>query len=113
MNPINIYKKTQNTTDSAIQVSVRALRSVLLYCQDWSDNELTLRQRLEAVDAGRQLCDALIIYMRDDLPLRERQLLTTVLQHTSDELAVCMTDVYKSLIDVEYNLMKIIQLFSK
>lgn len=112
MNPINKYKQTQNTTDSAIQLSVRALRSVLLYCQDWADKELTLNQRMEAVDAGRQLSDALIIYMRADLPVREQLLLTTVLQQTSNELAECMTNIHKSLMGSEHSLIQLIDLLS-
>lgn len=113
MNPINKYKQTQNTTDSAIQLSVRALRSVLLYCQDWDDYELTLNQRLEAVDAGRQLCDALIIYMRSDLPMREQVLLTTVLQQTSNDLSECMTNLHKSLLKNEHSLIKLIDIFQE
>jgi hypothetical protein len=113
MKPINLYKQTQNVTDSAVQLSVRALKSILLYCQDWSNKELTLAQRLESVNAGQQLCDALIVHMKNELPIREQQLLMTIFQQTSVDLFECTTNLEKSLFENEHAIIKVIDLFTK
>ena len=109
----NKYSQMQNATDSPIQLSTRAVRSILLYCQDWDDKSLPLSQRLQSVQAGQVLCDAMTQSMIDDMPEREATLLMTIFIKTSQDLFACETNPSKRLVENERALIQLLDILAK
>jgi hypothetical protein len=105
---IQAYKNVQNQTDTGVQLSIRAVRSILLYCQDWTNKALSKEQRLQSVDAGQVLCDTMVVNMIDALPEREQELLLIIFTKTSYDLMCCHTNPHQSLLENERALMKIL-----
>ena len=107
------YTQMQNATDSPIQLSIRAVRSILLYCQDWDDKSLPLNQRIQSVKAGQILCDAISQSMIDDIPEQEALLLLTIFIKTSQDLFDCESNASKRLVDNERALIQLLGILSK
>lgn len=105
---IQAYKQVQNQTDSGVQLSIRAVRSILLYCQDWTNKTLSKEQRLQSVDAGQVLCDTMVIHMIDSLPHNEQKLLLTIFTKTSYDLMQCHANPNMSLLENERALIKVL-----
>lgn len=110
---INQYKQTQNMSDTPIQLSIRAIKSVLMYCQDWSDKELSAHQKLQAVTAGQQLCDAIVENINPELPEKEQLLLMSIITVTSVDLFECTINPQKSLFNNEHALINLIDIMEK
>ena len=107
------YTQMQNATDSPIQLSIRAVRSILLYCQDWDDKSLPLSQRIQSVKAGQTLCEAMMQSMIDDIPAKEASLLMAIFAKTSQDLFDCETNDRKKLIDNERALIQLLDILGK
>jgi hypothetical protein len=107
------YQKTMNASDSPVQLSIRAVRSILLYCQDWDNKDLPYKQREQAVNAGQILCDALVSHMRNDLPEQEAALLLNIFTNTSIAMHDCLVDPSVSLIENEQALIKILDILNR
>ena len=107
---INAYKQTQNATDTPVQLSARAIRSVLLYCKDWSDKSLSLAQRKKSLSAGQLLCDALIMNLNETLPEIEYRLLMTILRKTSNDIMECNMQGQGSLVEDERAMIRILDI---
>ena len=110
---IEQYRNTQNITDSGKQLSIRVVRSILLYCNDWSNKSLSKAQRLQSVQAGQVLCDAIIENMIDTIPEKEAKLLMTIFAETSIDLFECTMNDHKSLIQNEQALLNILRIMEK
>lgn len=106
------YSQIQNLTDSPVQLSVRAVRSILLYCQDWDDKSLPLHQRLQSVKAGQILCDAIMQCIVDDIPEKEARLLLSIFSKTSQDLFDCESNPHKRLIDNERALIQLLDILA-
>lgn len=107
------YKQTQNLSDSPVQLSIRAIRSVLMYCQDWSDKSLSKLQRMQSIEAGQQLCGAMVDNILPTLPEKEQLLILKILTATSVDLFECSINENKSLFENEHALIQLIDIMQK
>lgn len=106
---MNPYAKFQNDNDSTLQLSVRAIRSVLLYCKDVSDNYLSPAQRYQSAMAGNLLCNAMIMNM-NQLPEEETRILTTILRKTAEAFTNRQQGSLINMIPHERALIKILDI---
>lgn len=104
------YQDTQNVTDSTHQLSIRAIRSIYLYCKDWGDKSLSEHQRIQSVEAGQLLCDTLVVCLNDSLDPEVQEVLLKIFTKTSHDLFQCQINPNKSLLDNERALLKILDL---
>ena len=107
------YAQMQNATDTPKQLSIRAVRSILLYCQDWGDKSLPASQRIQSVKAGQILCDAISQCLIDDIPENEAKLLLTIFSKTSQDLFECESNPHKKLVENERALIQLIDIMMK
>ena len=107
---ITAYQKTQNATDTPAQLSIRAVRSIYLYCKDWSDKSLSDHQRLQSIEAGQVLCDTMMLYLNDNLDSEVQEILLKIFTKTSHDLFECTFNPNKSLFENERAMLKILKI---
>ena len=110
---VKMYQNTQNFTDSGVQLSIRAVRSILLYCKDCGDKELSIEQRIQSAEAGQILCDAIVLHMINDLPEKEQKLLLTIFTEISIKLNEWVNDHSTNLVECERTLIKLLNIFGQ
>lgn len=111
---VDIYRNVQNNTDSVVSLSKRAIRSILLYCQDWDNNkELSIEQRKQSLHAGIQLIGFVLESLNDMIPEEEKELYIAILLNGQRQMVDCLSDEKKRLIDFERALIKILEVMGQ